>query len=291
SYAPNETHAQIYSEETFLQGALLASVGYGVVLTLYVFCMHLLVTGMNATNRRTNACFIVYVTVMFVLGTLFQASNSQFTQLAYVEDRDFPGGPAVYEEAMFYIPVDTMGNVAYVLSNWLADGLLMWRCMVICRASFIPIWIIMALPCLLYAGSLSMGVCYLVQVSTPNSSAWVTTSVNFTLPYASLSFGLNIIITLVIVVRLLVSRRQLRRILGRGHGTHYTSIMAMLVESAILYAAFSIFFLAPWAAGNALANICFQASGQVQIIAPFMIIARVALGKAWGADTSTKLFT
>lgn len=51
-------------------------------------------------------------------------SLAEFTQLAFIDNRNFPGGPNAYENVMFAIPVDSMGNVSAALQNWLCDALL-----------------------------------------------------------------------------------------------------------------------------------------------------------------------
>ena len=46
------------------------------------------------------------------------------SQLAFINNRGYPGGPSVYEEQEFSIGVDEIGNVSYVLANWFADSML-----------------------------------------------------------------------------------------------------------------------------------------------------------------------
>lgn len=110
-----------------------------------------------------------------------------------------------------------------------------------------------------------MGSLYLVQVSAPAGSPWNVTTINYTLIYAALSLSLNLAITLAVVARLLLYRHRIVRALGRGFGTQYTSVVAMLVESAALYAVFSLLFLIPFGLQNQLANIMLQALGEIQV--------------------------
>lgn len=108
-----------------------------------------------------------------------------------------------------------------------------------------------------------MGILFLIQVSV--SSPWASGRINFTLPYATISLALNIIITIMIVVRLLLYRRRITKILGPGHGTQYTTIASMLVESAALYAVFALLFLIPFAMGSPITNISLQALSEIQV--------------------------
>lgn len=61
---------------------------------------------------------------MFAFSTIFQACNVEFTQLAFIENREYPGGPAAYENDFWNIPVDAVGNVLFVLTNWMTDSIL-----------------------------------------------------------------------------------------------------------------------------------------------------------------------
>lgn len=49
-------------------------------------------------------------------------SLAAFTQMAFIDNRNYPGGPDAFENDMFSIPIDNAGNVAFVLSNWLSDA-------------------------------------------------------------------------------------------------------------------------------------------------------------------------
>ncbi len=53
--------------------------------------------------------------------------------------------------------------------------------------------------------------------------------------YLVLSLSLNTVLTISIVWRILWIRHTLRRSLGPKHGREYTSLVALLIESAALY--------------------------------------------------------
>lgn len=54
-------------------------------------------------------------------------------------------------------------------------------------------------------------------------------------------------------------------ILGTEHGSQYTGVAAMIVESAVLYSAFSLCFLIPFVLGNPIQNTFIQMLGEVQV--------------------------
>lgn len=125
SWAPtNETSYQIFTEDTWLQGALLSNIAYGVELALFAMCFHLLVKQMNHRNKTRQICLLSFISILFVLGTTFVGGNMKFAQQAFVEYRNFPGGPAAFVQAMFTDPVDELANISWVVGNWLMDTFL-----------------------------------------------------------------------------------------------------------------------------------------------------------------------
>ena len=68
-----------------------------------------------------------------------------------------------------------------------------------------------------------------------------------------------------IVIRLYLFRRRTTKVLGPRHAVHYTSIIAILVESAALMDIMLLFFVIPFAMGDPLANIPMSSGVQVQV--------------------------
>ena len=96
-----------------------------------------------------------------------------------------------------------------------------------------------------------MGVTFLYQTSQPDSSIWNVVVIDFGLPYFSISIGLNILLTLMTVVRLILHARNTRAAMGiAGIGGLCAAIVTMLIESCALYAVSSLLFIVPWGAGN-----------------------------------------
>ncbi|TFK55089.1 hypothetical protein OE88DRAFT_1642333 [Heliocybe sulcata] len=283
----NETALDIYNERTLLDGAIMTGVVYGIHFTIFVQTAYLLMKDLH--RKSSSQFFLAYIIVMFILGTLFVSSSSRVAQMTFVDDRNYPGGPEAWQEAAFSIPANLLGNITFTLANWLADALMIWRCYIIWTArTGRYVWLILAIPCLLWLASFAMGTLLLTQVSQPGLSIWSDSSVNFALAYFSISLTLNILTTVLILARLMYHRLEVTRSLGHAYGTYYTSVAAMLVESASLYAACSLLFLVPYVLNHPLQNIFMQVLSQVQIIAPLLVIFRVASGHG---ITSTALST
>ena len=108
-----------------------------------------------------------------------------------------------------------------------------------------------------------MSICLLVQISQPSLSLW--SSLNFSLPYFTLSLSLNIIVAIFITLRLLSQRRKIVNILGKQHAQQYVSIAAMIIESAALYSVFSVTFLGLYGANHPVQNVFLQILPQIEV--------------------------
>lgn len=132
SWRPNAPESQLFDEKTWFQGAIVSAVTYGVNLALFVLNISLLRTRakleikQESRRSRQTLCLLVYVCVVFVLSTLTMASESETVQLGFIDDRNFPGGPAAYEELQFSSPIGSLGNYCVSLMNWVSDGLLVF---------------------------------------------------------------------------------------------------------------------------------------------------------------------
>ena len=110
-------------------------------------------------------------------------------------------------------------------------------------------------------GNVATGIMVTYQMAQPSSSAWATILLNFSIPDISISVSLNVLLTLMIVIRLVLHSRSIRTATGSSPGISglYTTIATMLVESSTLYAVTSLLLIGLWAAGN-------RAAGAVLVI-------------------------
>ena len=127
SWRPDEDAATIKSEDAWLQGALIMCIAYGSVATLCIQCFAMLARGFKRSRLSRDGPLIVYVVLIFILSTIFIGAAMQFTQQAFVDDRNFPGGPNAYEIDEFSIPLDALANDCLVVSTFLSDALLVSR--------------------------------------------------------------------------------------------------------------------------------------------------------------------
>jgi len=124
TWVPDEDSQTLFSERCWLQGVIVSAVAYGITVSLYLLSFHLLVRERNRVELKKRGPLLIYISIIFFLGTLFMCSLAAFTQMAFIDDRNYPGGPSAFENEMFSIPVDNVGNAAFTLSNWFCDALL-----------------------------------------------------------------------------------------------------------------------------------------------------------------------
>jgi hypothetical protein len=121
SIRPDETKAEIFSEHTWIQGAFLGSVAYGMATILFMVSVRLLWIARKGGNKTRNLGLMVYIIIIFILSTLYTAGLLEFTQESFIDGRNIEGGPNAYESVMYSIPIDMLANVTLVILAWMCD--------------------------------------------------------------------------------------------------------------------------------------------------------------------------
>ena len=120
-----------------------------------------------------------------------------------------------------------------------------------------------------------MGMAYVYEVprAEDNFILWE----NFSTSYYSISLLLNITLTLMIVTRLILHRRNVRKAIGASESSSglYTAIVTMLIELYALYAIAYLLFLVLWVVSSPVEDIFSSAlsSAQVRVVRlPFSLV-------------------
>jgi uncharacterized membrane protein YidH (DUF202 family) len=96
SWRPAEDERTIFSERTLLAGMVLTAVAYGMVFTLFVLTFKQLMRTTTKYNYTQRLPFIIYVTSLLIVGTLYMGSIAKMTELSFIDYRLFPGGPGYF---------------------------------------------------------------------------------------------------------------------------------------------------------------------------------------------------
>ena len=145
-------------------------------------------------------------------------------------------------------------------------------------------WVI-AFPCLMYLASIGTRVLCKPLAAYQADTTEIATGVlpislyfvanyelviPFSTAYNWISFSLNFLLTLMIVVRLLLHNRNIRNAIGAtsGLGGLYTAVVTMLVESCALYSiAYLIYTVSEVVGSNA--GLLFSAIAEIQVRSVF----------------------
>ncbi|KAG7451604.1 uncharacterized protein BT62DRAFT_883844 [Guyanagaster necrorhizus] len=280
---PDLPAGTLVMERTNLIGDCLSQIFFGAIVVVFLQTMYALVYLPHRRGEKRNWFLIAYTFVSFTFATTFISVNMKWLQLMFIDHRNHAGGPIGFSMTQYSQPAVATANVVGVMCGWMADGYLLYRCLVIFHFRLYVI----TLPILIYLGTLAMGSLFLFQALRPGASLFSHLSVNFGVPYFAMTAGLNVLISLLIAGRLLMYRRQLNRLFGREYAAAapYVSAAALVVESSFIYAINSICFVIPYGLGSHVANIFLPLQALAPVLAPMLIMFRVALQQAW--DTST----
>ena len=105
------------------------------------------------------------------------------------------------------------------------------------------------------------------QMSQPVSRTWAIVLLKYSIPWISISVALNVLLTLVIVLRLFLSGRNIRAATGSpaGVGGLYMAIATLLIESCALYAVNSLVLIGLWVTNNDAAGAFLVILSEVQV--------------------------
>ena len=122
-----------------------------------------------------------------------------------------------------------------------------------------------------------MGITYIYQTVQPgylDSTADIT--IDVPLSYFWISLSLNVLLTLMIVIRLILHRRNVRIALGSLAGTTglYTTVVTTLVESSAPYAVAFLLVIGAFTADSYLTSAFTPLLGDIQVRAMLVFFWR-----------------
>ncbi|RDX50535.1 hypothetical protein OH76DRAFT_455973 [Lentinus brumalis] len=283
-YGPDEDQATIDIERFFLAGDFVSGVGYGVQLVLWASCA--LYLWKQQKRGRKTGFLLCYITLLLIVETIFGIVQARTVQVIYIDNRNYPGGPWQYFLDTQSLAINVMFYATLFLITFLCDLLVLWRCWVIWSASGRKTaYAVTVFPVILLVASFVMGTIWTLQSSHPGLSMYSKEPLAFGTAYYTLSLGVNIILTILIVTRLLMFRRSHLEHLPAEHSQQYLSIVTLIIESAALYSCFAIAFLVSYALNSPINQIWLGFAQAAQQVATYLIIYRVADGKAWTSRT------
>jgi hypothetical protein len=98
----------------------------GIHFTLFIWTFYLL---WNGKRTQADIFFLLYISVLFLLGNIGNGTNIKFGEMTFIDDRNYPGGPNAFFVEQSINPIAVICNTTYIVNSWLQDGLLV-RCLV-----------------------------------------------------------------------------------------------------------------------------------------------------------------
>ncbi|KAF8890191.1 hypothetical protein BD779DRAFT_1469507 [Infundibulicybe gibba] len=273
-FESQEPASRVTLERYFLATDFISGIGYGAQGVLYFICTHYLWGQRKA--RRINRFMLAYITLLFLISTTVQVAQAHRTQLVFIENRDFPGGPWAYYETSLggtsNIVSQTAGVALLFLSElFMTPGMALLGRVVLAVAFF---------PTLMLIISLTGAILYFVATVHPESLIAGAHTPAWNLAYYALMLSTNVIVTGLILARLIAHWRAVGETPTTPHAGEHTSLISMLVESAVFYSIIGVGCLiaTAWAALLGGRSSARQISG-------YLIIARLAHGRGWQTNT------
>jgi len=102
-----------------------------MLIVLFFKCITALLNPIYRAGECVRWGLASYTVVMFSLATVLTAMNLDIESISRIDNRNFPGiarvvppGPLGYIFTIYLKAINIVPNVAFLVSNWLADGFL-----------------------------------------------------------------------------------------------------------------------------------------------------------------------
>ncbi|KAK2462420.1 hypothetical protein APHAL10511_005554 [Amanita phalloides] len=212
---------------------------------------------------------------------MFVSSSAWVTQGIFINNRKYPSGPWVYSLATQNLPGNVLLIAAGFLLTYLSDLLVLWRCWVVWNSSGkLAAFVVTAIPGTALLASFALGI------------LWTWRAANFekvlAAAYLVTSLSSNILLTILIVLRLVLHRRRLLLTLPPEYAAHYVSLTTIIIESAALYSVFTLAFIITYMIDTPIYPFVLPLAFTFQQVAGYLIILRVARGRAWSPNTLSR---
>ncbi|KAF8342482.1 hypothetical protein F5887DRAFT_887257 [Amanita rubescens] len=288
-YGPQEDGYILFLEKTFMLSTYLAFIGYGVQVVMFWICASYLWRQRKCQGKLVYFR-LTYITVLFLLESLVMASSTWTIESMFIRNRNYPGGPVAWFLASGNVPLNVAFFGSFFILTFMSDLLVLWRCWVIwSTVGQLAAFAILTIPVLTLLSSIVLGVMWTYQSSQPGLSMYSQLAVDVGTAYYVTSLGVNVVLTALIILRLVHLRTVVLRILPADYTKHYMSVVTIVVESVLVYSIFALAFIITYALNNPMNQVFLYMGSACQQIAGYMIILRVAQGRAWTSDTEATL--
>ncbi|KAJ7463823.1 hypothetical protein B0H11DRAFT_2019058 [Mycena galericulata] len=251
--------------DTYLNMTLLQTFFHGIYFVVFFLALYGMVL-----KRKTPPLLFLVVVAMFAMSTVQLGLNWQIIRTAFITYGDTPLDVA---DALSNPPlaVVVVGATMLVTNNLLADCVLIYRVYAIWNRD----WRVIVLPILTCLASTAVGF-----VAVYDSAHYNTTPLNIFVEVATSNFSLTLATTLMATLLILFRIVWVTRGQSDLGFSGYRAVIEMVVESAFLYSATLIVYIALLFNSTNNDNNGYAQAVLIEMtgIAPTLIVARVSFG-------------
>ncbi|PPR05784.1 hypothetical protein CVT26_010158 [Gymnopilus dilepis] len=236
-----------YTLDKYSAAVLFEVFLYGIYSTLFAICIRVLLRNKRTTQKILLACALM----MFALATVDVVLEISFLYWFIVKKETIPDDNVHFK------------YLIYITSNLIADSLVIYRCYALWshskRVILLPLFL------LLCGTATGYGFIALSREDYRYRSMLIA--------FLFTTVALNMLVTVLMAGRIYYIARKARSILGPGLSSKYTTMIAIIVESGVIY---SVYFILDVVAQNLILD-----AGLAQIvgIVPTLIIVQIGLGR------------
>ncbi|EJD36995.1 hypothetical protein AURDEDRAFT_188197 [Auricularia subglabra TFB-10046 SS5] len=258
---------------------------YGAYLVLYGLCVYTLVVRRRRAGRTgalptpvlgSISAMVLFSSIHVAIGLARLMRGFR----EFAEGRAFPGTLAVYMGNESWVNI--LKEATYTCNTVTADGLLIWRLWTIWGRDLR----IVSLPLLLLGCTAACGFGSTVSfaiagpVGSLRQTLFIKTINAWVLAFFVFTLATNVFSTVAIAVRILKFMPE--HIPGRTvERRAYIQMVAVVLESGLLYSATMLSLLIMWLAGSSAQYLAVDATMPIACIVPTLIVIRVGMGLQW----------
>jgi len=280
SDAPNESSAYLSYEKLLYASLYIGTIGYGLLVAAVSQCFR------SIMKDRTRASFtwLPLVATLFILGTVNIACNINYTQLAWINDRDYPGGPVMFIVEQQTMPVNMTALATSIVALFLSDSFLIYRLYSIFTKIYLSVFLLLFL-----GASTVLSILHTIQSAHATIQELDKGALSLSLPYVAFAMTLNVLLSVALLWRLSDLRQRFPSTIEGETLKKYIGVEALAVEGALPYGLASFLLAVLYGARSSGVNLLIPLLVQLQCLVPTLIVTRMARGHAWSNDTIRRL--
>ncbi|KAJ7113013.1 hypothetical protein C8R44DRAFT_984860 [Mycena epipterygia] len=262
--------SEVFSlRDVYLNITLVEVFGNGVYSVVFFLALYAMIF-----KRKTHKTLFIVVILMYILATIQTGVHWALIRNAFVTHGSSPDDTTNFLSQPTFV-LTVMPATMLVANTFLADCVLIFRCFAVWNHD----WRVIVLPILSTIGGTALGILTVFETGRFITSGGDPNSfVDFARPYFTMCLLTTMLATVLIVFRILWLTRDNAGTAFSG----YRAIIEMVVESALLYSATLVVYIALLFGPDTNNNDGYAQAILVQMtgIAPTLIVARVSFGLA-----------